>query len=105
MAGNRMDWVAAYEYPRRLARLQPGEAGVFVCPPAWNGPIGKRCGAWVKAHTDWVAQHPKGTPFNHVFCTVAHRHGLMVVRPPLPGQPHFDFRAPPRYTFRPIPVP
>ncbi|MDM0026711.1 hypothetical protein [Variovorax saccharolyticus] len=82
-----MDWMGLYAYPSQLSRLQPGDAGVFVCPPAWRGRLGTVCGVWIKGNTDWVARFPAGTPWKEVFWTEAHADGLKVVRAPLPGQP------------------
>lgn len=84
--GETMDWMGLYAYPSQLMRLRPGDAGVFVCPPAWRGRLGTVCGVWVKGNTDWTACFPPGTAWKEVFWTEAHVDGLKVVRAPLPGQ-------------------
>jgi len=91
--GESMDWMGLYAYPSQLSRLQPGDAGVFVCPPAWRGRLGTVCGVWIKGNTDWAAPFPSGTPWKKVFWTEAHADGLKVVRAPLPGQ---SVKGPPR---------
>lgn len=85
-ASENMDWMGLYAYPSQLLRLQPGDAGVFVCPPAWRGRLGTVCGVWIKGNTDWAEGFPPGTPWKEVFWTEAHVDGLKVVRAPRPGQ-------------------
>lgn len=85
-ASENMDWMGLYGYPSQLQKLRPGDAGVFICPPAWRGRLGTVCGVWVKANTDWARRFPAGTPWKDVFWTEAHVDGLKVVRAPLPGQ-------------------
>lgn len=94
-----MDWVGLYAYPTRLAKLLPGESGVFICPPAWVGALGRVCAQWVRAHTGWARDFPDTTPPQYVFWTCADRHGLRVNRAHLPG-PHRPQHV--RYTFRPL---
>lgn len=96
-----MDWKSLYAYPSQLLKLRPGDAGVFVCPPAWRGRLGTVCGVWVKANTDWAAAFPSGTPWKHVFWTEAHADGLKVVRAPLPDRAHCDDQ-PTEFTFKPL---
>jgi hypothetical protein len=86
-ASENMDWMGLYAYPSQLRRLQPGDAGVFVCPPGWRGRLGTVCGVWIKGNTDWAERFPPGTAWKEVFWTEAHADGLKVVRAPLPGQP------------------
>jgi hypothetical protein len=95
-----MDWMGMYAYPSQLLKLAPGDAGVFVCPPAWRGRLATVCGVWIKANADWAAAFPAGTPWKAVFRTEAHADGLQVVRSPVPGrQP----RSKPRqFVFRPL---
>lgn len=95
-----MDWMGMYAYPSQLLKLAPGDAGVFVCPPAWRGRLATVCGVWIKANADWAAAFPAGTPWTAVFRTEAHADGLQVVRAPLPGgQPP---ARPRQFVFRPL---
>jgi len=98
--GETMDWMGLYAYPSQLLKLRPGDAGVFMCPPAWRGRLGTVCGVWVKANTDWAQRFPAGTPWKEVFWTEAHVDGLRVVRAPLPGQS--DRELPRNFVFAPL---
>jgi hypothetical protein len=99
-SSDRMDWIALYAYPERLAKLLPGESGVFICPPAWRGSLGRVCSKWVRENTSWSEDFPDGTPPTYVFWTCAAPHGLRVNRGHLPG-PHRPQHV--RYTYRPLP--
>ena len=102
-SNNRMDWVALYDYPARLAQLAPGQCALFVCPPAWNARLGSIFATWVKAHTEWAADYPADTPPNQIFWTAERPGGLMVVRETLPGVPRPP-RWPYDFTFKPLPA-
>jgi hypothetical protein len=94
-----MDWMGLYAYPSQLLKLQPGDSGIFVCPPAWRGRLATVCGIWIKSRTDWAARLPPGTPWKGVFWTEAHPDGLKLVRALLADPPS---NAPPRiYRFMP----
>ena len=95
-----MDWKTLYGYPARLMTLQPGDAGVFVCPPAWRSRLATVCAIWVKANTDWVSAFPSGTQWRDVFRTEAHADGLRVVRGPVPGRESEG--APTEFRFKPL---
>jgi hypothetical protein len=85
-ANESMDWMGIYAYPSKLPKLQPGDTGIFVCPPAWRGRLATVCAIWIKGHTDWAARLPPGTPWKRVFWTEAHPDGLQLVRALLPDQ-------------------
>lgn len=87
-----MDWMGLYAYPTQITRLEPGDSGIFICPPAWRGRLATVCGIWIKGNTDWALHFPSGTPWKQIFWTEAHVDGLKLVRAPLPGQE----AAPPR---------
>jgi hypothetical protein len=96
-----MDWKSLYAYPSRLLKLRPGDAGVFVCPPAWRGRLATVCGIWIKSNTDWALAFPFGTPWKNVFWTESHMDGLKVVRAPLP-EPARGSEPPTEFIFKPL---
>ncbi|MGJ7541548.1 hypothetical protein [Variovorax sp. LT1R16] len=55
MADPRFNWLLAYNYQRRVARLQAGEVGLFRCTPAHNERLTSLIKAWATANPDKVS--------------------------------------------------
>lgn len=91
MANSKFDWLAAYDYQRRLAQIKAGEVALFRCTPAHVRRLTTLTKAWVAANPDKICA--TGLAF-----TATERRGLRVVMAPAPADP---LNCLPNYTWMP----